>query len=234
VPGATTSRASKSASMTGTPQSRNRAATALFPDAMPPVSPNRCTTRFCATNGAVASAKISRRKLLAGVGSVLVGASAIVAFFRTRGYVLPADVAGRLVALEPWEYIFVQHAARRVCAADRDDASIPTADETKVADFADAYIAQLPDDLKSDLKKLLLLVEHLWPLANGFSSRFSELGPADQDRVLSSLEASDESLLRGGFAGLKSLLFMGYYRDPRTWRMLGYAGPRLDRPVGGW
>ena len=182
----------------------------------------------------MASAKISRRKLLAGAGSLLIGASAVVAFFRTRGYVLPPEVAGRLVSLEPWEYIFVQHAARRICAADRDDASIPTPDETNVADFADAYIAQLPGDLKRDLKNLLMLVEHLAPLGSGLSSRFSELAPVDQDRVLASLESNDETLLRGGFAGLKSLLFMGYYRDPRTWRMLAYAGPKLDRPAAGW
>jgi hypothetical protein len=182
----------------------------------------------------VPGAKISRRKLLAGVGALLVGASSVVAFFRTRGYELAPEIAGRLRSLEPWEYIFVEHAARRICAADREDASIPTSDDTRVADFADAYIAALPDDLKSDLKNLLLLVEHLAPLACGLSKRFSELAAADQDRVLASLEANDETLLRGGFAGLKSLLFMGYYRDPRTWHMLGYAGPRLDRPALGW
>jgi hypothetical protein len=182
----------------------------------------------------VPRAKISRRNLFAGALSVLVGVSSAVAFFRSRGYELPEEIAGRLIALEPWEYIFVQHAARRICAADRDDASIPTADDTNVADFADAYIAALPADLKSDLKNLLLLVEHLAPLACGFSKRFSELAPSDQDRVLASLESNDETLLRGGFAGLKSLLFMGYYRDPRTWQMLGYSGPRLNRPALGW
>ncbi|MBL8609283.1 MAG: hypothetical protein JNL38_18280 [Myxococcales bacterium] len=41
-------------------------------------------------------------------------------------------------------------------------------------------------------------------------------------------------LLRGGFAGLKSLIFMGYYRDPRTWAILGYDGPRVGRPERGW
>jgi hypothetical protein len=48
------------------------------------------------------------------------------------------------------------------------------------------------------------------------------------------MEASDETLLRGGFAGLKSLVFMGYYRDPRTWKILGYAGPWVGRPERGW
>jgi len=178
---------------------------------------------------------ISRRKLLTGIGAVLLGAGSMVALVRTRGYELPPEIAGRLVSLAPWEYIFVAAAARRICAPDRlGDPSIPSSDETGVADFADTYIAAMPEDLSSDLKKLLALVEHLAPLASGFGTRFSLLPPADQDRVLASLEASDQSLLRGGFAGLKSLLFMGYYRDPRTWKMLGYSGPKVGRPAFGW
>jgi hypothetical protein len=34
--------------------------------------------------------------------------------------------------------------------------------------------------------------------------------------------------MRGGFEGLKALLFMGYYRDARTWRVIGYDGPRVE------
>jgi hypothetical protein len=26
---------------------------------------------------------------------------------------------------------------------------------------------------------------------------------------------------------VKAALFMGYYRDPRTWSILGYEGPRV-------
>ena len=178
---------------------------------------------------------ISRRKLLAGVGGVLLGASAVVGYLRTSGYAVPDEIAGALVSLEPWEYTLLQHAARRICAPDRPgDPSIPSADDTDVAGFADAYIATMPADLRSDLKKLIALVEHLAPLATGHRARFTKLDPGAQDRVLASLESNDVMLLRGGFAGLKSLIFMGYYRDPRTWRMLGYDGPRVGRPVHGW
>ena len=48
-------------------------------------------------------------------------------------------------------------------------------------------------------------------------------------RVLASLESSSQGLLRGGFDGLKSLVFMGYYRDARTWKIVGYAGPFVGR-----
>jgi hypothetical protein len=52
----------------------------------------------------------SRRALLkATAGLALVMAGAAAAALRTRGYVLPAGRA--LVALSPWEFVVVQHAA---------------------------------------------------------------------------------------------------------------------------
>ncbi len=178
--------------------------------------------------------QVTRRKFLAGLGGALVLASGIVAVVRTHGYDLPPEIAGKLVGLAPWEYVLVKTAARRVCAADVDDGSVPSPDDTDVAGFADRYVASMPPALKSDLKGLFALVEHGAPIACGFSSRFSKLDAASQDRVLAWLESNDVTLLRGGFAGLKSLLFMGFYRDPRTWKILGYDGPRVGRPALGW
>ncbi len=88
--------------------------------------------------------------------------------------------------------------------------------------------------LKRDLGRFLGYLEHLAPAAVGLGSRFSRLDAADQDRVLASLESSSSDLLRAGFEGLKSLVFMGYYRDPRTWSILGYDGPMVGRPARGW
>jgi hypothetical protein len=68
----------------------------------------------------------------------------------------------------------------------------------------------------------------------GFASRFTRLGPADQDTVLASLEASSIDLLRAGFDGLKALVLMGFYRDARAWSVVGYDGPLVGRPAGGW
>ena len=55
-----------------------------------------------------------------------------------------------------------------------------------------------------------------------------------QDEVL---RAGGERLtLRGqGFKSLRTLCFMGYYRDARTWPMLGYEGPLPPgRPTWSW
>jgi hypothetical protein len=178
--------------------------------------------------------RASRRRFLALAGGALLAVSGGVAVVRTRGYSVPAEVASKLEALTPWQYVVVQHLARRIAAPDRDDGSVVTPDQVDVAGFVDAYVARLPAPLERDLLRALAFVEHLAPLAVGCPSRFTRLSPADQDRVLASLESNAQDLLRGAFDGLKSLVFMGYYRDPRTWKVLSYDGPIVNRPEAGW
>jgi hypothetical protein len=168
--------------------------------------------------------------VLGAVGGALLVAATGVAVVRTSGYVVPKDVAARLRVLSPWQYVVLAAAARRIAARDADDA--PTPDEVGVATFLDGYLEKLPEAMRRDFLRLLAFLEHLAPLGQKLGSRFSRLAPADQDRVLASLESNDEGLLRGGFDGLKSLVFMGYYRDPRTWKIIGYAGPFVSREAG--
>jgi len=176
---------------------------------------------------------VGRRRFI--LGAVLLAGGAALAAVRTSGYDVPEARAATLLALSPWQLVVVEHAARRICAPDRDDdPSIPTADDVDVAGFVDLYVARLPDELRTDVLALFGYVEHVAPLRVGLASRFTRLPPEDQDRVLAAMESSSVDLLRGGFAGLKSLAFMGYYRDPRTWKILGYAGPWVGRPAKGW
>ena len=180
------------------------------------------------------AARPSRRRFLkAGIaGGALVALSSVVAFVRTRGYELAPERAAKLAFLAPWQFIVVEHAARRIAAPDRE--GVPTADDIGVAEFVDAYCAKMDPALRKDFASLLAYVEHLAPIAVGHSSRFTRLAPSDQDAVLAGMESSSQDLLRGGFAGLKSLVFMGYYKDARTWSVLGYDGPLVNRPDGGW
>jgi hypothetical protein len=181
--------------------------------------------------------KVPRRRFLkAGVGAaVLVATGGVAALVRTRGYDLPPERVSKLVYLAPWQVIVLEHVARRIAAPDRPgDASIPSADDVDVVGFLDGYIARMRDKVRRDIGRLLAYVEHVAPIRIGLWTRFSRLGPVDQDRVLADLEASGEDLLRGGFDGLKSLVFMGYYRDARTWKILGYDGPLVGRPAQGW
>jgi hypothetical protein len=177
---------------------------------------------------------LTRRRLIkAGLAAALVLGGSAVAFVRTRGYVLPP---GRtLVALSPWQFIVVQHAARRILAPDHpEDASIPGADDLDVAGFVDRWAARLQAPTRRDLGRFLAYLEHLAPVGLGLGSRFTLLPADQQDRVLASIEASSSDRTRGGFEGLKSLVLLGYYRDVRTWGIVGYDGPFVNRPTGGW
>jgi hypothetical protein len=166
-----------------------------------------------------------------GLG-LLVGGTTLVTL-RSRGYALPPG--RKLLALAPWGYVVVQHAARRIVAADRpEDPNIPAADAVEVAGFVDAWIARMPQKVRVDLGRFLAYLEQLAPLASGHASRFTRLQPLAQDEVLAAVEASSSDLLRAGFEGLKALVFSGYYSDARTWGILGYDGPLVGRPATGW
>jgi hypothetical protein len=175
--------------------------------------------------------RLPRRRILkaAIAFGVLGAAGSVVAIVRSRGYEIDEEVRARLVGLEPWQYVVVQHLARRVCAAD--EPGVVTPDETDVAGFVDGYVAKMPKRMRRDLGRFLGVIEQLAPAGARMTSRFTRLDGHDQDKVLASLESSSSDLMRGGFEGVKALLFMGFYRDPRTWPLIGYDGPRVgSRP----
>lgn len=173
-----------------------------------------------------------RRALLkAAIGLGILGAmGSVVGVVRTSGYALPPGT--KLVGLADWEWLLVRAMARRICAGD--ESSVISPDDVDVVGFVDAYAAKMPARMRRDLGRMFRYVEQVAPMGAGFSSRFTKLKPTDQDLVLSSLESSKQDLLRGGFEGIKALVFMGYYRDPRTWAILGYEGPLVNRPEEGW
>ncbi len=173
------------------------------------------------------AARVHRRRFLATLGGALLAAGSAAAVVRTRGYDLPAERASKLRALAPWQVVVFDAVARRVAAPDVPD-EVPGTDEVGVTDFVDGYIAGMHPALRRDCLRLIGFVEHIAPLLARMGSRFTRLSPADQDTVLAKLESHDQGLLRGAFAGLKSLVFMGYYRDPRTWKIIGYTGPLVS------
>jgi hypothetical protein len=162
------------------------------------------------------------------VGAALAGLGGAVALVRGRGY--DVDRGRPTLALAPSEVAVILHAARRIAAPDRPgDGAVPSADDVDVAGFVDAYVSRMPAPMRRDVSRALLYLEQVAPITVGLASRFTRLSPEDQDRVLSAVESSSVAVLRGVFACVKSLVFMGYYRDPRTWRVLGYDGPWLRR-----
>jgi hypothetical protein len=162
------------------------------------------------------------------VGALLAGVGGTVAFVRGRGYTV--DRRKPLVSLSAWELAVFEHAARRIAAPDRPgDPGIPSVDDVDVASFIDGYLARMMPPMRRDLSRALLYLEQVAPLTIGKTARFTELASDDQDRVLEGLETSPIMLLRGAFVGIKSLVFMGYYRDARTWKIIGYDGPWVGK-----
>lgn len=69
---------------------------------------------------------------------------------------------------------------------------------------------------------LLFRVIELLPLLR-FGRRFAKLRPAERTRVLAALEDAPLLLLRRGFWGLRTLVYLGYYARPEAGREIGYA-----------
>jgi len=177
--------------------------------------------------------KLTRRRLFrVGIGgAVALGAGGIFAW-QTCGYEVDEDLERRLRSLTPKEYLIVRAAAARILRPDGDD--LPTADQVEAALFADGFVARMDEAGRDDLKKLLHVLEHALPVSTGRASRFTNLDGPGQDAVLGSMQTSSIDLMRGAFDGLKSLCAMAYFRDPRTWRPIGYDGPLIGRPAGGF
>jgi len=166
-----------------------------------------------------------------------IGATGVATMLRTGGYDRSDRRIAYLRALPWWQLAVVDAFADRVCAADvAYDApgAPPTPSEVDVTLFVDAYVADSAPEIRRDLLAAFGALEHAFPALAGEAHRFTALSPARQDDVLRALERSPIDLVRGAFNGLKCLVMMGYYRDPRTWGVLGYDGPLVMRPIGGW
>ena len=68
-----------------------------------------------------------------------------------------------------------------------------------------------------------------WAPLVRFGGPFENLRADRQDAVLRRFESCPVGLLRAGFWGLKVLIFMGYYGQPETNAVVGYAPERDGR-----
>ncbi len=177
--------------------------------------------------------RLTRRRFFrVGVaGSIALGAGGLFAW-QTSGYDVPDAIARRLVSLSPKEYRVVAAVAERVVRAD--DGAFPSAREVDAALHVDALIVELHPADARDLSHLLHLIEHGIPPLHGKPSRFTHLDGDQQDEVLDAMRTGSSTLLRAAFEGLKSLIVLAYFSDERTWAPLGYDGPLVGRPPGGF
>jgi hypothetical protein len=82
-------------------------------------------------------------------------------------------------------------------------------------------LAARPRSLQRQFALFLSVVR--WAPAVRFGAPFDRLAPARQDAVLRWFMDAPLGKLRGGFWGLKALVFMGYYGQPEVWSAIRYA-----------
>lgn len=97
-------------------------------------------------------------------------------------------------------------------------------DEKGWAEFErliESALRDRPESLRRRLRLFLRAIEWLPVLRYG--RRFSALEPLRQASFLSWLETNPVLLIRNGFWGLRTLIFLGYYGQPEITRAIGYA-----------
>lgn len=77
-----------------------------------------------------------------------------------------------------------------------------------------------PASMRRQLVLFVRAIEHLPRLR--WRRPFSALGPEERTRFLSGLEHAPVLLLRRGFWGLRTLVFLGYYARPEAAAAIGY------------
>lgn len=91
--------------------------------------------------------------------------------------------------------------------------------------LVEAALERRPPSVRRQLRALVRAVDFL-PVFR-WGRRFGNLGLPERTLFLASLEDSPLLLLRRGFWGLRTLVYLGYYARPQAAREIGYrADPR--------
>ena len=78
-----------------------------------------------------------------------------------------------------------------------------------------------PPEVRRQFATYLGLIR--WAPVVRFGASLEKLGADRQDKVLRWFEDCPVGLFRKGFWGLKAMVFMGYYGQPETNELVGYA-----------
>lgn len=159
-----------------------------------------------------------RRFLAAGLGgAALLGVGGALRWVAS-GYVLPAgDVC---LALSTKEMVIV----RSLVEALHPGGDMPSGLELGVHQRVDEEVWAQPDDVRSDLKAAVQLLEHAPPFFGSYGRLSSLPVEARLDVYLAMLKRGPDVVVQAAVA-LKQLTSMQYYSHPRVWPHLGYDGP---------
>lgn len=131
-----------------------------------------------------------------------------------------------LKALTPKEYAVARGAAEALLVG------VPVS-ATTIAKRIDQELAWVGEPIRTDLKTVLTLTEHLTPLG-GRARRFTNLSPQERLAYLEGWRDSGIQLRRAGYQAIKGFVYYFAYIDDATRSISRFAGPwpeRMKMPV---
>jgi hypothetical protein len=118
--------------------------------------------------------------------------------------------------------------------------SAPPLRETRAVETIEALCRGLDAGVRRQLRLALRLFEYGPFVFELVFTRFTRMSDAECDASLTDWMTSRLALRRTAFLALRNLALYGYYSQPETWPLVGYAGPLLGgaaagspRPPGG-
>lgn len=133
----------------------------------------------------------------------------------------PEAEGDALLALSPKEFAVALAAAEALLVG------VPVPAE-RVARRIDHELALAGDPVRSDMKLVLTLLEHLTPLGGRFR-RFTALDPSGRLRYLHGWRESRFNLRRGAFQAVKAFVYFYAYTDDATRAHTGFTGSWPER-----
>jgi hypothetical protein len=104
-------------------------------------------------------------------------------------------------------------------------ADLDQAGRQRFFDIVDGALLDRPENVRRQFATFLGVIRKAPVIRYG--KTYEKLVPHCQDAVLRWFEDCPVGLLRKGFWGLKAMVFMGYYGQPETNALVGYA-PEFD------
>lgn len=178
-------------------------------EALPPA----LRRRLDASPPLVPGQTLPRRHLLIGGAALLAAAGGAA---RVSGYRAFPAWDGAL--LSAWEAEVLRAAAEAVLPP------VPADALDAIPRRTDRFLASLPEAARLEIHGLFTLIEHGTPLDLRLS-RFSRLPVEARLRFLEELGRTRLGHLAA--KGLRDLVLLGWYQDPRSWTALGYGGPNV-------
>ena len=180
---------------------------------------------FSGTRGSTGLDRRGFLRATAGGGAAIALASALPAG-TLKAYSAAQEDGVDLKALSPKQYAVVRAAAEALLV------DVPV-DPGAVARAVDTDLAAVGDPIRSDMRTVFTLLEHLTPLGLRFR-RFTALGIDDRRAYLMTWARSRFNLRRAAFQATRGFLYFNTYLREETWPVTGFPGPwpeRFEFPV---